>query len=263
MTSHKEEAEGSREDFYVGYHMQAPAALARWMRPRVAALVALPALVAVALVAAQKPFGAGVHEFGRTRAFEGTLLEHPYPCLVVGRPGLVEQGGSAASVYLLVAPGKFGAQAIVGIRGRNGKRVRIQGSLVYRDDQTMIEAALVEELPEQGGASALGTVDLGTHTFRGEIVDSKCFLGVMKPGNLKTHRSCATLCISGGIPPVLLVRERDGTASYLLLTDAAGEAVNDRVLHLVAEPIEITGNLLAMGELLVLQADPSTYRRLP
>jgi len=40
----------------------------------------------------------------------------------------------------------------------------------------------------------------------GEIVDSKC-LGVMTPGQLTTHRACAIRCISGGIPPVLHVRQ--------------------------------------------------------
>ena len=49
--------------------------------------------------------------------------------------------------------------------------------------------------------------------------------------------------------------------SYLLLTDAQGQPVNDRVLDLVAEPIEITGRLLRMGGRLVLQSDPDTYRR--
>ena len=102
---------------------------------------------------------------------------------------------------------------------------------------------------------------LGTHTLAGEIVDSKCFLGVMKPGELKTHRACATRCISGGVPPVLLVRKRDGTALYLVLIATDGGAVNDRVLDLVAEPVEITGEVLRYGDLLVLRSDPETYER--
>ena len=40
---------------------------------------------------------------------------------------------------------------------------------------------------------------LGAVTLTGEIVDSKCFLGVMNPGNLKPHKACAIRCISGGI----------------------------------------------------------------
>ena len=57
------------------------------------------------------------------------------------------------------------------------------------------------------------------------------------------------------------MRESEDIVSYLLLTDAQGQPVNDRVLDFVAEPIEITGRLLRMGERLVLQSDPDTYRR--
>src|SRR5690606_3083584 len=101
--------------------------------------------------------------------------------------------------------GKFGAQPLV--RGLAGRRVRLRGALIYRDNQTMIEiepGSLVEtgmgSIPEQS------VREWGEVRLVGEIVDSKCFLGVMNPGNLKTHKSCAIRCISGGIPPVLLVR---------------------------------------------------------
>jgi hypothetical protein len=58
-------------------------------------------------------------------------------------------------------------------------------------------------------------VSLGTQTLIGEIVDSKCYLGVMNPGALIPHRACAIRCISGGIPPVLLVRQSDRSAALL------------------------------------------------
>ena len=93
-------------------------------------------------------------------------------------------------------------------------------------------------------------------------MDSKCFLGVMNPGQLAPHRACAIRCISGGIPPVLLVRQQDGAALYLLLVSAAGQPVNQQVLDLVAEPVQITGEVERQGDLLILRADPSTYRRL-
>ena len=40
-----------------------------------------------------------------------------------------------------------------------------------------------------------------------------------------------------------------------------GEPVNKQVLNLVAEPVEITGEVERQGELLILRADPATYRR--
>ena len=42
--------------------------------------------------------------------------------------------------------------------------------------------------------------------LRGEIVDSKCYLGVMNPGEGTVHRDCAARCLSGGLPPMLVVR---------------------------------------------------------
>ena len=47
-----------------------------------------------------------------------------------------------------------------------------------------------------------------------------------------------------------------------LLVSEAGEPVNDQVLHLVAEPVEITGRVSRRGGLLTLRADPASYRRL-
>lgn len=251
-------SQDGRDDFYVGYLPEAPAGLARWIRVRVTLLLALVAVLALVLVLSQQPFAVASFEFGTTRSFEGVLQEHPYPTLLVDRPG----GGS--SPFLLVAFGKHGADTLAGIREQDGRRARVDGTLVYRDDQTMLEVTTLVVLPPDGRMIPFPrTDDLGVHTFRGEIVDSKCFLGVMKPGNLKPHRACATRCISGGIPPVLLVRDPDGTVSYLLLTDADGSPINDRILHLVAEPIEVTGRLVRRGEQRILRADPAAFVRLP
>lgn len=87
-------------------------------------------------------------------------------------------------------------------------------------------------------------------------------LGIMKLGRGQAHRACATLCIRGGIPPVLRVETRSGEHRHLLLTDYDGGAVNDRVLDLVALPVEVTGRVLRDGDLLILETDPSTIRRL-
>jgi hypothetical protein len=160
-----------------------------------------------------------------------------------------------------VAPGKRGAKAIA--QGYDGQQVELDGTLVYHEAQTMIEVVPTSlrplEKPER--ASISSSEELGIHTLVGEIVDSKCYLGVMKPGHLKPHRSCAIRCISGGVPPVLLVRDENGLAEYFLLTGADGRTLNQEILPLVAEPIEVTGQVERHDNLLVLKADPATYRR--
>jgi hypothetical protein len=96
----------------------------------------------------------------------------------------------------------------------------------------------------------------------GEIVDSKCFSGVMKPGAGKTHIGCAIRCISGGVPAVFHVHNDAGDVLDLVLIDQEGNTVNDRVLDLVAQGLAIEGEVIRYNNLFALKADPSTYRRL-
>ncbi|MEM1447535.1 MAG: hypothetical protein AAF957_03145 [Planctomycetota bacterium] len=251
----------SGDDFYIGWEGHAAPELARFTRAKVLALLAVGFVVAALVAATQQPFAGSRFEFGVVRSFEGRIEFVPYPTLVVRRPGEARGDVESESRWLLTVFGKFGADDA--FEGMDGHRVRFDGSLIDRDGVTMVE--VLPATVEDDGAEA-PTVAFAAPTrevtLRGEIVDSKCYLGVMKPGNLKTHRACAARCISGGVPPVLLVRQEDGTARYVLLVDEQGGAVNDRVLDMVAEPVEITGALSDLGGLELLRADPAGYVRL-
>lgn len=246
--------DSSSDDFYIGYMPNTPPFLAAWLRPRVQLLIALAALVALILVSAQSPFSKAVFEFGTPTDFTGWITMEPAPSLIVAHPT-----GDQHSRYLLSIYGKLGADDAV--RDFDGQRVTVTGELIYRDDRTMVEIApdTLQVSTEQSPLPTGEPEDLGENTYVGEIVDSKCFLGVMKPGNLKPHRACATRCISGGVPPVLLVRNEAGDATYLLLTGAQGEAIGPRILDRIAEPVKISGRTLRYDDLLVLRSDPATY----
>ena len=218
-------------------------------------------VAAIAFALAQRLITNGVFEWGNLKMISGILESQPYPHLLVTRPGKVA-GLPGFSSYYLVAPWKFGLPPDA-IAPFAGKPVTVKGTLIYRGSQTMIETK-----PEwiQAAASSAPTippmpVSLGRQTLTGEIVDSKCFLGVMNPGQFTPHRACAIRCISGGVPPILVVHAQDGSLSHFLLVSAAGQPVNQQVLNLVAEPVEITGEVFRQGELLILRADPATYRR--
>lgn len=245
------------DPFYVGYHPTAPPLLRRWLRSKVILLLAVPLILGWVMVSQQQSFGPGVFEFQNYRDFEGTIIDSPMPALLLDRPGNANQG---YSLYYLVAFGKKGGQ--VAVKGLAGKRVRVRGALLFRDNQTMVELeAGAESIEVLGiGATRPDHQALGEVTLRGEIVDSKCFFGLMKPGNLKTHKACAIRCISGGIPPVLLIRNHANEARYVLLVSRQGEAVNRQILDWVAEPVEITGELEQWGTVKVLKADPVSYR---
>ena len=119
-------------DFYIGYLPQAPVATARFIKRIVAGLAVVALVAAMTLVLSQMPFARSIFEFGTSRNFEGVVATSPYPMLVVPRPGSHE-----VSQYLLVAPGKHGADSPVAAFA--GKHVRLQGQLIYRDGQTMVE----------------------------------------------------------------------------------------------------------------------------
>ena len=87
--------------------------------------------------------------------------------------------------------------------------------------------------------------------------------GGNESGATRATSRLAIRCISGGIPPVLLVRTPAGSPLYFLLVSAEGMPVNSQVLNLVAEPVQVTGDVERQGELLILRADPATYRRVP
>ncbi len=251
------------DEFYIGWGDKAPSAIGRSVRSAVVALLVLVVALGALLALAQRTIGVSVFEWGKVKSFSGIFKGQPYPHLLVPRPG-ASDGQTPFSSYYLVKPFKFGLDPET-VSRLDGKAVRLKGTLIYRGGQTMIEVADDSirgsdfVAPPMGEGLPVISVSLGQQTLVGEIVDSKCFLGVMNPGQLTTHRACAIRCISGGIPPVLLVRQTNGPALYFLLVSRHGKPVNKQVLNLVAEPVEITGEL--ERELLILRADPDTYRR--
>jgi hypothetical protein len=256
-------------DFYVGYLPKAPHPLARFVRRIVVGLGLLAVVVALILIVGQMPFANSVFEFGKLRNFEGTIETRPYPALLVARPGATGQSqagpGQTAeeaeySRYLLVAPGKHGADDLVD--GLDGKQVRLQGQLIYREGGTMVEIApgSIRQL-DTGSAGQAAMRDLGAVTLAGEIVDSKCYLGVMNPGQGKVHRDCAARCLSGGIPPIFVTANG---GEQLLLVSADGNAVGrDALREFVAEPLTIQGELLQRGDSRLLKIDPQELRHMP
>jgi hypothetical protein len=241
------------DEFYVGYLPRAPKPLARVFVRIVAATIVFGLAIAVVLVFGQQPFLRATFEFGQDREFTGRIELRPYPALLVSRPGAV--GNQLAySRYLLAAPGKHGADAEV--RRFSNQLAHLRGSLIYRDSQTMIEL-MPGSVAVQGPAFANPPLEtaLGSVTVIGEIMDSKCYLGVMNPGRTKVHRDCAARCISGGIPPMLLTPN----ALYLLV-GADGRKLNQELLQMVGETVEVHGDVLQSGETLTLYSEPGSYK---
>lgn len=246
---------GARDEFYVGYLPSAPARVARSMRAAVTAILAFGACLAALLATAQGRLDGRLFEFGTLREFRGEILLDPQPMLAVTRPG-----GAGTSRYLLVGAGKHGARELVE-RFAN-QRVSLRAQLISRGPETALEVEPGSVTPEGAGTRAPEVTPLGRLTLRGEIVDSKCHLGVMNPGEGKSHKDCAIRCISGGAPALLRTRDAAGVTRYFLLAGPDGRALSHEILDFVAEPVEIAGSVERHDSVYVLKADPREIRRL-
>jgi hypothetical protein len=146
---------------------------------------------------------------------------------------------------LLVAPGKHGAGP--DIAGLDGKHADLSGSRIERDGTLMIEIVPGSIRVSGPAGQSREWTRIGDVELRGEIADTKCYLGVMNPGEGKVHRDCAARCISGGIPPALIAADASGNRWLLLLTGARGEAINKEILPFVGEPVAVRGELFRSG----------------
>jgi hypothetical protein len=227
----------SEPEFYVGY-LPIPHSLKKTICRVLAGLGAVAVTTAAILIAGQHPFATSTFEFQQYRAFRGTLLAGPYPALMIPGQGLP---------WLLVGPGKHG---VGDLRQLDGHEVQLKGERILHGQDHMIELQPGTLSAGGQGDLAAAAVDLGEVQLTGEIVDSKCYFGVMNPGNGKVHRDCAVRCISGGIPPAFLVRDANGQTATLLLANWKPELLNH-----IAEPITIRGRLARSSGRLTLYAE--------
>jgi hypothetical protein len=236
------------------------------MRPSLTQIVVTACLVlllaGIVLPLAQPPLGGGRFEFDIRQSFEGVFRARPVPALWVLRrqdPGPF----SNYSVYPLVGPGMHGLPASAS--RFDGLAVTVQGKLLYNGVFTVIETedsaiqrvSRVVEFPEP-----LPAEDLGSVVLRGEILDLKSYAGYQEPNLGSWLIAPASNAIQGGVPPVLVVRNRDGEERAVLLLNGRGESLGMGVLGHLGTAVEVRGKLASNGGLLMLEAEPGSLRRL-
>lgn len=253
------------DEFYVGYLDAATPGIARRTRAAVIAYIIMSMLVATVCVGFITRTGRGTWTDSSFRPFQGVLREFPYPIIELDEPIIA----GASRTALLVDFGKRGAQQRA--QGLDGARVTVTGTVLERDGRCMIELApesdaVRADAPGKAAPGATGdwvsAGGGGSVSITGEIVDPKCFLGAMKPGEGKTHKDCAVRCISGGIPPSLVSWDADGRASYYVLTDEQGRPAGRLFLGVVGEPVVVSGELGRIGDLMVIRVARNGVRRL-
>jgi hypothetical protein len=196
----------------------------------------------------QMPFDEGTFEFGVVKEFEGVLIAAPLPHIQLTKSTVDYEIGKN---LLLVDQGKHGFPdyAAKGFE----KSVRVSGSLIYRDETVMLEIAGARSFNVIGESEGVVHKDsiIGTVTLTGELVDTKCFLGVMRPGAGKVHRACAANCLLGGVPPGILVRINEGMDVAILLAGVKGETP-DIDPQWAGRMIQVKGPLSQMGDVSIL-----------
>ncbi|WP_193187754.1 hypothetical protein [Nisaea sediminum] len=240
-----------KEDFFVGY-LKTPPRLAVFVAFASVLLIGLGIGGGLAMVAGQRDYTGGGFQGGYQEHL-GVLETVPYPMLRLPPSEGYPEGRS----ILLIEPGKSGAQGRS--KGLDGKAVDAGGVFVTRDGTRILQvggAAKIRAAEDAGplaGYTPGPDVPLGKVTLRGEIVDTKCYLGAMRPGEGKVHRACANLCLMGGIPPMLAVFYENAPATLFLLTDPDGKALDAAILDYVAPYVSVEGELFRRGDLLILR----------
>ncbi|MGB2100410.1 MAG: hypothetical protein ACPH7I_04420 [Flavobacteriaceae bacterium] len=214
----------------------------------------------------EKPFNNHQFEIGQVREFQGVYVEKPKPMLILDDTYYPNSYDNHA---LLVGYGKFGATSTIReiekIWGDLAyKQIRIRGTLLYGDGKLVIEltdgVSSISEVSERSHDKDIPSQK--TEVIRhGEIIDPKCWFGAMKPGEGKVHKSCAIRCISGGIPPILRVKQQEEYVYYILQSEG-DEDINQSILSFVGEPVAVQGQEYTHNgwSVLITSADKIEYK---
>jgi hypothetical protein len=240
-------------DFFIGWDDHPPRRLARFLLGVALFAACVMLLLGLAL---GRAVDAGAGEIVGETTVAGILEMTPYPHLR-SPPDAVHPNGHAV---LLAGDGKYGiASAAVKFAGH---AVEARGALVKRGDLDMLIVS-----PDDGVRPTVILVSnmpaiasLGRWRISGEICDGKCNAGIMRPGAGIAHKACATLCVSGGVPPVFVTTSPVEGAGFMLLADGEGAAAPARMLDFMAIPVTLEGVVERRGDLAVFRVDWSSAR---
>ena len=243
-------------EFYIGYIPKGPEGVTGIIRKVIYLLGLIVICLASLLAWQQKKFSSADFEYGIKTEIEGFIFEEPVPHVLLPL-GKDPQGKQLYQTVLLVSFGKAGTQSMLAQILTNGhgggSKARLNGSLIYGDGKALLQIDEVADVELLEGSidhvSMIQTEEM--LSIRGEIVDPKCYFGVMKPGEGKAHRSCAIRCIAGGIPPVF----SSASQGYYLLVDENNKPISTEIVNIVGDPIILDGKGIRWNDWTILQID--------
>jgi hypothetical protein len=259
-------------EFYIGWQGKAPKSYAKHIHRALYCLVILVISAGVLLSLQQKKFSTASFEFGQLTEVKGIYQQFPVPSVKV----MTKQDAFGNSSYItipLVGYGKFGAEGTIAALEKekninlDKKEVTLKGSLLFSDGKTLLQIDKNDNPLTNINSTTLSKAvssdikDLGTVNLTGEIIDPKCYFGVMKPGHGKPHRDCAIRCIAGGMNPVFYVGNEKGETGYYLILDENGKKMNDILKDYIAEPVSLTAKAVQYDDWVVLYVNKNSIKR--
>ncbi len=261
----------NKNEFYIGWMPAAPEGFAKHVRKVVIILVILVVAAGIILSLFQRKFSTSSFEFGQLTEVSGIYQQFPVPSIkvITGRDVF---GNSSYITMPLVGYGKFGAEGVVADLEKeknitlNKKEITLKGTLLYNDGKTLLQIdknddPLIQVSDGQVTKNSPVIKELGIVQLTGEVLDPKCYFGVMKPGHGKPHRDCAIRCIAGGMSPVFWVRNEQGEANYYLILDENGKKMNEALQDHIAEPVSLTAKAVQYDDWIVLYTIKQSIKR--
>ncbi len=268
------QAAKNEDEFYIGWMPKAPKHTKQFLRKYIAVILIGVALLGITLALSQKQFATSNFEYGTLTQVKGIYFNHPIPMLKVFAGKDVFGDLSYISIPL-VGYGKHGADGVMAALEKenntslNQREITLSGTLLYHDGKTILQVDGNDKPLKYLGSVVTSSEllpkekKLGPIEVKGEIIDPKCYFGVMKPGEGKPHRDCAIRCILGGIPPMLAVKNKQGEANYYLIVGPKGEKMNTQVQDYVAEPVVLQAEAFQYDDWVVLYVkDKQPIRRI-
>jgi hypothetical protein len=225
--------------FFIGWSPASARPLAGFLARVVLLVLGGLGCLALALASTVNDFGGG--DFSGDHDLTGVLIAEPYPLLI-------QDNGHAV---MLSGGGKVGVQDDAA--PLNGKRVHVTGGGVKRGSIDMVFVDVLEAAA--GDVMAPRRQDLGRWRLTGEICDGKCMLGVMRPGSGLAHKACANVCLTGGVPPVLVTTAPVEGTPFMLMGDANGHGLPDALRDHTGILQAMDGTLYRVGDMLVFLTD--------
>jgi hypothetical protein len=245
-------------DFFVGY-LDTPDADRRFLLGLAATGVIGAVAGGFALARSQTSAGDGYWDAGTVVTLTGYLDTSPYPVIRTR-----DIDGSLRTV-LLGCETKCGAQAKLDDVDLPDERVTVRGTILQRDRHLMLAVPEAPDwiVPAAEGAlaereAAFEHEDMGDARLSGEILDSKCWFGAMRPSEGSVHKACAMLCIAGGMAPYFYPRTLLGHDTPMMLTDQNGGALVQPIMRYVADRVRVSGRIHRIEDLVQFRVDVET-----